>query len=50
MTEDQRENREERRAIMQVEKVPEVEIEKLFKSKPDVYGIADDESKQGDMF
>ena len=50
MTESEQEARTERRAIMEVEQVPEADILALFKNRPDIYGILADESKQGDMF
>jgi hypothetical protein len=46
MTEDQKENRIERRAICEAEKVPEEEIQAMFKKHPQIYGIADYTEKQ----
>lgn len=39
MTDEQRELREERQAICEVEKVPKPEIERIFFSYPSLYGI-----------
>ena len=50
MTEAEKELRDERRAIMSVEQIPEADILALFKNRPDIYGILADESKQGDIF
>ena len=50
MTEDQQELRAERQAICQTSRVPQEEIEKIFKRFPELYGIADYEEKQASMF
>jgi hypothetical protein len=49
MTEDQKEAREERTAICECEKIPEIEIERIFKSRSDIYGISDRTEVQGNL-
>lgn len=46
MTEIQRENREERRAICEVEKIPESEIQSVFREYPAIFGIESREELQ----
>ena len=50
MTEAEQEARDERTAICLCEKVPQSEIDAMFKSRPDLFGILADEAIQGDMF
>ena len=41
MTEAEKEARLERRAIMEVEQIPEADILALFKNRPDIFGYDD---------
>lgn len=50
MTDIQQEARTERRAIMEVEQIPEADILALFKNRPDIYGYDDVVEVQGDIF
>ena len=49
MTGAEKEARAERQAICQASRVPQEEIEKIFKRFPELYGIADYEEKQGEL-
>lgn len=49
MTDIQQEARTERRAIMEVEQVPEADILALFKNRPDIFGYDDINEVQGEL-
>ena len=49
MTEAEKEARLERRAIMEVEQIPEADILALFKNRPDIYGYDDVVEVQGEL-
>lgn len=49
MTEAEQEARTERRAIMEVERIPEADILALFKNRPDIYGYDDVVEVQGEL-
>ena len=49
MTEAEKEARTERRAIMEVEQIPEADILAIFKNRPDIYGYDDVVEVQGEL-
>lgn len=49
MTEAEQEARTERRAICLCEKVPQEQIDVMFKKYVDIFGIADYTEKQGEL-
>ena len=49
MTEAEKEARLERRAIMEVEQIPEADILAIFKNRPDIYGYDDVVEVQGEL-